>query len=118
MSDSINNTTKINFSKEYILSQIEDMKNIRDAYYIENIYNQKLYIIYLNSIDGIEITITNCGLKYKIEIKKDKDYSIFNSGETLYSSLFNPIISYKIRQVVKQHKENKRIKKLKEILSQ
>jgi len=117
MSDSINNTAKINISKEFILSQIEDMKNIRDAYYIENFYDQKLYIIYLNPIEGIEITITNCGLKYKIEIKKEKYFLIFNSGETLYSSLFNPIISYKIRQVVKQHKKNKRIKKLKEILS-
>ena len=105
------------FSRKNILLQIENMDNIKDAYCITNFYNQKLYIVYLKPIDNIEISITNCGLKYKIEIKKADSYTIFSSGETLYSSFFSPIISFKIKQIVKQYENNKRIEKLKEILN-
>jgi len=105
------------FNKENILLQIDDMNNIRDAYYLENIHNQKLYIIYLKPINNIEISITNYGLKYKIEIKKMDAYTIFNSGEILYGSIFSPIISFKIKQVVKQYEKIKKIERLKEILN-
>jgi len=105
----------INTSKENILTLIEDIKNIRNAHCVENIYNERVYVIYLNPINDIEISVINCGLKYKIEIKKERE--IFRSGEILYSSNFNPIISFKIKQIVKQYERNKRNERLKEILN-
>jgi len=107
------------FTKENILQQIENMENmenIKDAYCITNLYNQKLYIVHLKPINNIEISITNCELKYKIEIKKADSYKIFSSGEILYSSIFSPIISFKIRKIVKQYENIKRNERLKEIL--
>jgi len=105
------------FSRENILLQIENMNNIKDAYCITNFYNQKLYIIYLKPINNIEISITNCELKYKIEIKKADSHTIFSSGEILYSSVFSLIVSFKIRQIVKQYENIKRNERLKEILN-
>lgn len=102
--------------KKDIFKLMSSLDNIRYTSDITNIYDQRSFSIYLNSIKDIDYKIQAFAWGYRIRVSKT-DGGIYESEETLYRKRFAPIMVFKIKKIVKEYENRKRIKRLERIAS-